>query len=409
MSRRRAAAALALAVSAAGLAAAGAALIAFSSPPAVFASLFPADNPHVRTAAFQRPACSGVQCRLCPWNCFLPEGARGRCRVRLNQGGELKTLVYGRAAAVHVDPIEKKPVYHMLPGSLVYSLAAPGCNLACKGCQNWEISQIYPEQSPDSIRVPSSLEVRRLPDGRAYGELLTEEVSFLSPADIARYARATRSRSVAYTYSEPAVFYEYMLDSAKAARAAGLRNVMVSGGYINPEPLAALLPHFDVVKIDLKGYSEGFYRAYTKGGLGPVKETLLGVRRGGKLAEVVNLVIPGVNDSDEDIAALADWVKTELGPRTPLFFSRFSPNYLLNEAPPTPQATLDRARRSAMARGLKFVYTGNVPGQGGEDTLCPRCGRALVRRYGFAVLEDRLTPTGGRCPWDGEKIPGVWN
>lgn len=408
MNRGRAAAAVGLAALSAGLAAAAAALIAFYPPPATFAALYPPDNEHVRPGRFAVPACNGVQCRLCPWNCFLPEGARGRCKVRINHGGKIKTLVYSQAAAVHVDPIEKKPVYHMYPGSLIYSLAAPGCNLSCKGCQNWEISQSYPEQAPASLRVPSALELKFAADGRAYGELRTEEVSSLPPAEVVRYALATRSRAVAYTYSEPAVFYEYMYDTARLAHEKGLRNVMVSAGYINPEPLAELLPYLDVVKIDLKGFSEDFYRGYAGGRLEPVKLALLELKKKRVLTEAVNLVIPGLNDSERDLEALASWVKTNLGAETPLFFSRFSPNYLLNEAPPTPLATLEKARAIAVSNGLKFVYTGNAPGQGGEDTLCPKCGRVLVRRYGYAVLEDRLTPTGGRCPWDGARIPGLW-
>lgn len=405
--RGRASAAL-LAVGTACAALAAAALVAFYPPPSTFASLYPPDNPHVRPGRFVVRACNGVQCRLCPYNCFLPEGARGRCKVRINYGGQIKTLVYAQPAAVHVDPIEKKPVYHMYPGSLIYSLAAPGCNLSCKGCQNWEISQIYPEQAPKTLRVPSSLEVRFLPDGRAYGELGTTEVSELLPADIVKYALATRSRAIAYTYSEPVVFYEYMYDTAKLAREAGLRNVMVSAGYINPEPLADLLQYIDVVKIDLKGFNEDFYARYAGGRLEPVQRALQEIKKKRVLAEVVNLVIPGLNDSEEDLAALSGWVKENLGADTPLFFSRFSPNYLMNDLPPTPAATLDLARAVALKRGLKYVYSGNNPGQPGEHTYCPECGRVLIRRHGYAVLEDRLTPTGGSCPWDGTKVPGIW-
>jgi len=326
----------------------------------------------------------------------------------MNYGGKIKTLVYSQAAAVHVDPIEKKPVYHMYPGSLVYSLAAPGCNLSCKGCQNWEISQLYPEQAPRRVSVPASLGVRFLPDGRAYGELGSVETGDLLPEDIVKYALATRSRSVAYTYSEPSVFYEYMFDTARLARQAGLKNVMVSAGYINAGPLDELLPLMDVVKIDLKGFGEKFYRDYTGGRLEPVKSTLLELKKKGVLCEVVNLVIPGLNDSEADLAALSAWVKENLGAETPLFFSRFTPNYMLSDIPPTPLATLERARDIALKQGLKFVYTGNTPGGAGENTYCPKCGKVLIRRYGFAVLEDRLTPTGGRCPWDGTKIPGIW-
>ena len=384
------------------------ALIAWYPPPFTASLLYPPSNPRVRDGRFGVPVCNGVQCRLCPFDCFLPDGARGRCKVRMNYGGKLKTLVYSQAAAVHLDPIEKKPVYHMYPGSLIYSLAAPGCNLSCKACQNWEISQMYPEQAPPRTSVPVALEIRVAPDRRVTGQLRTEDVELLPPADVVKYALATRSKAVAYTYSEPAVFYEYMYDTAALAHSRGLKNVMVSGGYINPEPLAELLPLMDVVKIDLKGFSEDFYRRYTGARLEPVKRTLLELKKHGALFEVVNLVVPGLNDSKADLEALSGWVHDNLGENTPLFFSRFTPNYLLGDMPATPVDTLTLARNIAMKKGLKFVYVGNVPGHEGESTYCPKCGRVLVRRYGYAVLEDRLTPTGGRCPWDGTRIPGIW-
>ena len=384
------------------------AFLAFYPPPGSFAALLPPGSPHIRDARFAQNMCNGVQCRLCPYNCFLPEGARGRCRVRANYGGTLKTLVYGLPAAVHLDPIEKKPVYHLYPGSLIYSLATPGCNLGCRGCQNWEISQIYPEQAPASLSVPSELKVETAPDGKMYGRLLQTDTSDLLPADIVKYALATHSRSVAYTYSEPTVFYEYMYDTAEAARAAGLKNVMVSAGYINPEPLAMLLPLIDVVKIDLKGFNEKFYRGYTGARLSPVKATLKQLKENGGLFEVVNLVAPGLNDSPADIEALSGWVAGELGPDTPLFFSRFMPNYLVSDIPPTPVETLTRARDTAMKKGLRYVYVGNAPGHPGESTYCPKCGRPLVRRYGYAILENLLSANGGCCPYDGTKIPGIW-
>ncbi len=387
---------------------AAAAFLAFFPPPFTFALCYQPQSPHVRDGRFAVPVCNGVQCRLCPYNCFLPEGARGRCKVRLNYGGKIKTLVYSQPAAVHLDPVEKKPVYHMYPGSLVYSLAAPGCNLSCKACQNWEISQMYPEQAGERASVPAALEIKVSPDRRVYGELKTDDAAGLSPGEIVKYALATRSKAVAYTYSEPVVFYEYMYDTAALAHRRGLKNVMVSAGYINAEPLDALLPFMDAVKIDLKGFSENFYRRYTGGRLEPVKRTLLELKKKGALFEVVNLVIPGLNDSASELAQLSGWVKDNLGASTPLFFSRFTPNYLLSGVPPTPVETLTMARNIAMKKGLKFVYVGNVPGHEGENTYCPKCGRVLVRRYGYAVLEDRLTPTGGRCPWDGTKIPGIW-
>ncbi len=396
------------AAAAAACALAAAVFIAVYPPPGTFAALYAPQSPHIRPGRFALNVCNGVQCRLCPYNCFLPEGARGRCRVRANYGGELKTLVYALPAAVHIDPVEKKPVYHLYPGSLIYSLAAPGCNLSCRGCQNWEISQVYPEQAPPRALVPTALEVKADASGRPYGEVKQSEVAELNPADIVKYALATRSRSVAYTYSEPVVFYEYMYDTAVLARKAGLKNVMVSAGYINPQPLAMLLPFMDVVKIDLKGFSEKFYRGYTGGELEPVKNTLLELKKSGVLFEVVNLVAPGLNDAPEDLEALSGWVHEHLGAQTPLFFSRFTPNYMVSNLPPTPVETLTRAREIALKKGLKYVYAGNVPGHEGENTYCPKCGRPLIRRYGYAVLENLLTPGGGRCPYDGTKVPGIW-
>ncbi len=386
-----------------------AAILAFYPPPATFSGLIPPDNPWVRDGRFSVSVCNGVQCKLCPFKCFLPEGARGRCRVRINYGGRIKTLVYSKAVSVHLDPVEKKPVYHLYPGSLIYSLASPGCNLRCKGCQNWEISQIYPEQAARTTLVPERLDVKVAPEtGRVYGELKQEEIATLSPEEIVSYALATHSRSIAYTYSEPVVFYEYMYDTARLARQKGLKNVMVSAGYINREPLEQLLKYMDVVKIDLKGFNEKFYRDYTGAGLWPVKQTLLTLKKNGALFEIVNLVVPGLNDGRESMAGMIAWIKKDLGTDVPLFFSRFAPNYQVANIGATPVETLTWARNAAIKQGLKYVYVGNIPGHEGENTYCPVCGRILVKRYGYAVLENQLTATGGRCPHDGTRIPGIW-
>ncbi|MFA6093334.1 MAG: AmmeMemoRadiSam system radical SAM enzyme [Elusimicrobiota bacterium] len=398
-----------LALAVAGLCLAASALIARFPPPGTFTTLVSAENPWLREALFQRTDCNGVSCGLCPWQCFLPEGARGRCKVRMNVGGRLKTLVYGKPVSAHVDPIEKKPVFHMLPDSWIYSLATAGCNLHCTGCQNWEISQAFPEQSPEKTVIPSGIDIFPGPDGRLYGRVRQKEASFLSPQDIVDAALATRSKAVAYTYSEPAIFYEYMLDIAKLAHERGLRNVMVSGGYITPEALKALAPFMDVVKIDLKGFDEGFYRSFTGGELRFVLRTLTELKKLGVLTEAVNLVVPGLNDRTSDLQALCAWVHSSLGPDTPLFFSRFTPNYRLQNLPQTPEETLTRARDIALKQGLRYVYVGNVSGHPGENTFCPRCGRVLVRRSGFAVQEDLLAASKGRCPFDGTRIPGIWN
>ena len=387
----------------------GAAFLALYPPPATFSKLMPADNPYVRDGKFAVPVCNGVQCKLCPFECFLPEGARGVCRVRINYGGKIKTLVYAKAVSAHLDPIEKKPVYHLYPGSLIYSLASPGCNLRCKGCQNWEISQLYPEQASTTTLVPERLDIKADPaTGRVYGELKQKEVAELTPEDIVAYAQATRSRSIAYTYSEPAVFYEYMFDTARLARKKGLKNVMVSAGYINREPLEELLKYMDVVKIDLKGFDEKFYREYTGASLEPVKNTLLTLKKDGMLFEIVNLVVPGLNDGRQSMTEMIAWIKKDLGPNVPLFFSRFAPNYQLGSIGATPVETLTWARDTAMKQGLRYVYVGNIPGHDGENTYCPVCHRIMIKRFGYAILENLLTPTGGRCPYDGTKIPGIW-
>ncbi|MBI5242235.1 MAG: AmmeMemoRadiSam system radical SAM enzyme [Elusimicrobia bacterium] len=388
---------------------AAASLISRFPPPRTFAELFPAkDNPSIAEARFWAPACNGVVCFLCPRHCFLPEGGRGLCKVRMNSGGKLKTLVYARPVSVHVDPIEKKPVFHLLPGTWIYSIATAGCNLRCAACQNWEISQAYPEQAPGKTPAPAGLTLSVSPDGRMFGSFEQKEYASMTPKDVVDAALGTRSKSIAYTYSEPVVFYEYMYDTAYLAREKGLRNVMVSAGYINRGPLKKLAPLMDVVKIDLKGFDEGFYRSFAGGELRFVLDTLKSLKEHGVLTEVVNLVVPTLNDKPEDFKRLSVWVRDNLGKDTPVFFSRFSPNYRLQNLPQTPVETLTLARDIAMKEGLRYVYVGNASGHPGENTYCPKCRRPLVRRAGYAILENLLTPNNGRCPYDGTRIPGVW-
>jgi len=355
-------------------------LITKFPPPETFRAAATRHLPLLRPARWWKTACAGVQCVLCPFECFLPEGQRGICNVRQNVGGRLTTLVYAQPVAIHVDPIEKKPVYHLLPGTTAYSLATVGCNLRCAFCQNWEISQALPEQARGTPRAP---------------------------AQIVAAALAAGSASVAYTYAEPTVFYEYVSDTAVLAKQAGLHNVMVSAGYVNSEPLRELAPLMDVVKIDLKGFNEQFYRRIVKGELRFVLRTLQELRRLDTLVEIVNLVVPTLNDNPRDIAAMCQWIRREMGPDTPLFFSRFMPQYRLQNLPPTPVETLERAHAIAKEAGLRYVYLGNVPGHPAESTYCPTCGRVMVGRYGFAVTEYHLAP-GGVCPFDGTRIPGIW-
>ena len=320
-----------------------------------------------------------VRCRLCPKGCIISEGQRGDCRTRENRGGTLYTMTYGNPCALHVDPIEKKPFFHFLPASRAYSLATAGCNLHCLYCQNWEISQIPPEES-------------------RFVRLL--------PAEVVAEAERTQSASIAFTYTEPVIFYEYMLDTALLARERGLRSVVVSAGYINPEPLQELCRAVDAIKIDLKGINEAFYERVCSATLQPVLEAIRLIARSGVHLEIVNLVVPSLNDDPADMRALARWVRDEAGPDVPLHFSRFYPQYKLLNLPPTPLESLEEARNTALAEGLHYVYIGNVPGHPGEHTYCPRCGEIVIRRAGMSTVEMHLQA--GRCAYCGQEIPGVW-
>ncbi|MBU0741304.1 AmmeMemoRadiSam system radical SAM enzyme [bacterium] len=321
-----------------------------------------------------------VKCLLCAQECLIADGERGRCRARVNVGGELRTLVYGRPITSHIDPIEKKPFYHFLPGAQAFSLATSGCPLRCRFCQNWEISQARPEDYETRVVPPASV------------------------------ANGTRDRGVpviAFTYNEPTVFTEYLTDIARAGRERGLRSVLVSCGIMRPEPLAEMCEVLDAVKIDLKGYSPDFYRNVCDADLEAVLRSIEQVARSGVHLELVNLVVPTLNDDDAMLHGLAAWVVDALGPDVPVHFTRFHPEYKLRHLPPTPVATLERARGIAIDHGLKFAYVGNVPGHAGNHTMCPGCGRILIRRKGFSVEMSDLER--GRCKTCGERIAGVWS
>jgi pyruvate formate lyase activating enzyme len=324
-----------------------------------------------------RPAL--VKCLLCSHGCVLAEGERGRCRARIHVGGELRTLVYGRPITEHVDPIEKKPFFHFLPGAQAFSLATSGCPLRCRFCQNWEISQASPE---DYAVEPRSAE-----------------------AEAAR-AAAARAPIVAFTYNEPTVFTEYLTDIARAARRLGLRSALVSCGFMTAAPLAEMIDVLDAIKIDLKGFSPDFYREVSGAELEPVLRSIRQVARAGRHLEIVNLVVPTLNDSDALLTGLAKWIANEAGPDVPVHFTRFHPDYQLRNLPPTPVATLEWAREIAMRAGLRYVYVGNVPGHPGNSTWCPRCGALVIERNGFFTLAVHLKD--GACAACGTKIPGVW-
>jgi pyruvate formate lyase activating enzyme len=301
------------------------------------------------------------------------------CRVRENRGGRLYTFVYGNPCAIHVDPIEKKPFHHFLPGTAALSLATAGCSLRCQYCQNHTISQFPPEETNNYDAPPEQIVTASLQQG---------------------------AQTVAYTYSEPMVFFEYMLDTARLARRAGLHNAVISAGYVNPEPLRELCAAVDAIKIDMKGYSEEFYREVCEGTLAPVLETVRVIHDMGVHLEVVNLVVPTLNDDQSDLKALVEWVAENLGPDVPLHFSRFHPDYQLKNLPATPVETLETARNAGLEAGLNYVYLGNVPGHDGNHTYCPHCGRRVVERAGMATTSLQIVD--GGCAFCGTPIAGVW-
>ena len=321
-----------------------------------------------------------VHCQLCPKECRIPPGESGNCNVRINLDGELLAVTYGFPSALHVDPIEKKPLAHFLPGSEAFSVATVGCNLHCRNCQNWELSQTPPEDA---------------------------ESSYLPPAELVAWALREGCESIAYTYSEPLVFYEYTYDSCVLAREAGVRNVLVTAGFVNPGPAKRLFEVADGANIDLKSMDPAFYRDVCDGELEPVLDNIVLARQMGVWVEVTNLVIPTLNDSPEQLRELARWIARNPGPDTPLHLSRFSPRYRMRNLPPTPADTLKLGREIALEEGLRHVFVGNVRGGDSEHTYCPEDGTPLIRRVGYKILENRIGPE-GRCPECGTEIAGVW-
>ena len=320
-----------------------------------------------------------VQCELCPKACIIAPGQSGECRIRVNLDGVLRGVVYGYPCSVNLDPVEKKPLFHFLPGTAILSIATVGCNLHCKNCQNWQISQANPE---DSEAFPCS------------------------PEKVVSLATQYKCPSIAYTYTEPVVYYEYTYDTAKLAAAAGIRNVLVTAAYVNEAPWRRLLEHVDAANIDLKSISDKFYRDVCSATLKPVQNALVVAKAMGVMVEVTNLVIPTLNDKPEEIQALALWVKANLGAETPLHFSGFTPMYKMRHLPPTPLQTLEAARRISLTAGLKYVYIGNRQTREGENTYCPNCGKLLLERVGFTVVQNRLAD--GACPDCKTPVHGVW-
>ena len=317
---------------------------------------------------------------MCPNRCRVADLERGTCGVRENRGGTYYTLVHSRAVSVNVDPVEKKPLFHFLPGTTAFSIATVGCNLECKFCQNWQISQYRPEQ----------VRATRLP-----------------PARVHELARQHGARSIAYTYTEPTVYHEYMFDTAVLGKRSGVRSVVISAGFTEERPLKDLLPHVDAVKIDLKSFRQPFYDQVCRGDLKVVLKTLETIRAAGKWLEIVVLVVPTMNDAEAEIRDMTRWVKANLGPDVPMHFTRFHPTYRLRNLPRTPVSTLERCYQVARSEGIHFAYLGNVPGHEAENTTCPGCRAVLIRREGMSVAQNLLQD--GACPSCHRAIPGTWS
>jgi pyruvate formate lyase activating enzyme len=322
-----------------------------------------------------------IQCDLCPRDCRLHEGQRGACFVRARSGDAMVLTTYGRSSGFCLDPIEKKPLNHFYPGTSVLSFGTAGCNLACKFCQNWDLTK---SRDMDSMMASAS------------------------PADIAQAAAASGARSVAYTYNDPVIFAEYAIDVAEACRARGIANVAVTNGFIHAEPRREFYGRMDAINVDLKAFTDEFYVKLTGSKLAPVLDSLVWLVHETKVwLEVTTLLIPGHNDSDAEIAAECRWFLKELGRDVPLHFSAFHPDFKMLDLPPTPAATLRRARSIALAEGLRHVYTGNVHDREGDTTFCPGCKAPVVERDWYRIESYRLTPD-GHCPDCGTAIAGRW-
>ena len=333
-----------------------------------------------KEALYYKQINDNVQCELCPHKCSLAPDDRGICRTRVNKDGKLYSLAYGNPCSVHVDPIEKKPLFHFLPSSSIFSIATAGCNLRCLNCQNWQISQFQPEETNNYDLMPET---------------------------VVNAAIQKNCKSIAYTYSEPVIFYEYMYDTSKIAKQQGLKNVMVTAGYINEKPFRDLCKVIDAANIDLKGFSEKIYNKLNGATLEPILNTLKIAKEEKLWFEMTNLIVPTWTDNLDMIREMCQWLHKNGLDDYPLHLSRFSPMYKLTHIQPTPINVLNNARKIAMDEGLKYVYIGNVPGTEAENTFCPRCGRIVIGRKGYLITEKNLS--NGNCKFCGYKIAGVWN
>ena len=332
-----------------------------------------------KEALFYAKTPHGVRCFKCPHGCELSAGQMGKCRNRVNHEGKLYSIAYGNPCAVHIDPIEKKPLFHFLPATRAFSIAAAGCNLRCLNCQNWQISQVSPEETDNLDMMPSS---------------------------VVELCANNRCESIAYTYAEPNTFYEYAFDTARLAREKKIRNVWKSSGYINEEPLRKICKYIDAANIDLKGFDDDVYQKLNGVRLAPVLRTLQVFKQEQVWLEITNLVVPSWTDNLDSIKKMCEWFCSNGLQDSPLHFSRFTPLYKLTQLPLTPVSTLEKAREIALTAGMRYVYIGNVPGHDAENTYCHRCKKLIIERRGFSIISNHIAD--GKCRFCGEKIPGVW-
>jgi len=334
---------------------------------------------HTKEALFYSLTPKGVKCLICPNECTIKVNETGDCRNRLHTNDKLYSTAYGNPCAIHIDPIEKKPLSHFYPESRAYSIATAGCNLACMNCQNWTISQKSPRETRNVDLMP---------------ERVVEE------------ALKNNCKSIAYTYSEPITFYEYTLDTAKIARTEGIKNVMVSAGYINEDPLRKLCKYIDAANIDLKSFSEDIYLRLSAGKLQPILDGLKIFKEEGVWLEITNLVVPTWTDDFDMIKNMCEWLVKNGFEDNPLHFSRFHPLYKLTQLPQTPLSTLVKAREIALNEGVKYVYIGNVPGTGAENTYCPNCSKTLIERRGYRIMQNHIK--NNNCEFCKNEIAGIW-
>ncbi|MBN1165247.1 MAG: AmmeMemoRadiSam system radical SAM enzyme [Candidatus Krumholzibacteriota bacterium] len=338
------------------------------------------DEDHSQEASYYRKLeDQTVQCLLCPHGCVIPRGERGICGNRENRGGILYSLVYGYPCSIHLDPIEKKPFFHVLPGTSSLSLSTVGCNMTCRFCQNWQISQSRPEDA---------------------------DIRYQEPAEVVKIARDRQALSIAYTYGEPVVFFEYMAAIARLAKAQGIRSVVVTNGYYAEKPLSDLCRLVDAIKIDLKAYDDTYYQKICGARLQPVLDSLVRIKQSGVWLEIVYLMIPTLNDQPDRLREMSRWLFRNLGPDVPVHFSRFYPQYRLNNLPPTPLSTLEQAWEICRQEGMRYVYLGNIPPHRAESTYCPFCEKKVISRNGYRI--EKIDISNGNCRFCGKPIPGLW-